>query len=318
MPMPNRVRAIVIVLLVGTLLGARADAPSPRQVAPTRTATHGFALMPVPGPVLQRFRPPLTRFGAGHRGVDLAAAEGEPVVAAMGGTVTFSGRVARVGWVTVDHGATLQTTYGPLAPRLVHAGEAVMAGEMLGFVARDAGHLDWGARIAREYIDPLSLLGRWETFLTARESATVPALGGMAAGSNTASAAPRAMLRPVGGAITSSYGTRRHPVTGDVRLHAGIDFGAAAGTPIRAAAGGVVTFAGVATGYGNTVIVDHGGATTTLYAHQSALAVRTGQAVAAGQTLGSVGATGLATGPHLHFEVRTAGGPQDPVGWLRD
>jgi murein DD-endopeptidase MepM/ murein hydrolase activator NlpD len=116
--------------------------------------------------------------------------------------------------------------------------------------------------------------------------------------------------------ISSTYGYRVHPIFGDRRLHTGLDFRAASGTPIMAAAPGEVVFAGTRGGYGNCVIVDHGGGVATLYAHQSAIRVSTGQQVARGEVIGSAGSTGYATGPHLHFEVRVNGAPVDPMPYL--
>ncbi|WP_217634931.1 M23 family metallopeptidase [Micromonospora pattaloongensis] len=101
------------------------------------------------------------------------------------------------------------------------------------------------------------------------------------------------------------------------RQHEGIDIAAAAGTPVRAAAGGVVRKASWYGDYGNTVIIDHGGGVSTLYAHNSALSVRPGQRVEAGQEIAAVGSTGDSTGPHLHFEVEVEGRPVDPRPWLR-
>ncbi len=125
------------------------------------------------------------------------------------------------------------------------------------------------------------------------------------------------LAAPVSGArLSSRFGYRTHPIYGDRRLHAGLDYAAPTGTPITAAGGGTVLYAGWRGGYGNTVIVDHGGALATLYAHLSAIAVREGATVNRGQVVGSVGATGLATGPHLHFEVRVGGAPVDPLGCL--
>jgi murein DD-endopeptidase MepM/ murein hydrolase activator NlpD len=109
---------------------------------------------------------------------------------------------------------------------------------------------------------------------------------------------------------------RVHPILQTQRMHTGIDFGATTGTPIRAAADGVVVVAGERGGYGNTVILDHGNALATLYAHQSRIAVAEGQSVAKGAIVGYVGSTGLATGPHLHFEVRVNGNPVDPMRYL--
>jgi murein DD-endopeptidase MepM/ murein hydrolase activator NlpD len=121
------------------------------------------------------------------------------------------------------------------------------------------------------------------------------------------------LLRPVDAPITSGFGYRTHPVLGTERLHTGIDFGASEGTPIVAAADGTVESAGYLGGYGNAVIIDHGGDEATLYAHQSRLAVSAGAEVSRGQLIGYVGSTGLSTGPHLHFELRINGEPVDPM-----
>lgn len=113
---------------------------------------------------------------------------------------------------------------------------------------------------------------------------------------------------PVDGCVTSGYGGRYRPILKTRRIHAGIDFGASAGTPIHAVADGTVYRAGWSSGgHGNVVVIDHG-QVATLYAHQERLAVRAGQRVVAGQVIGWVGSTGLSTGPHLHFETH-AGGP---------
>lgn len=307
-------RIFVTALSLAIALGAGPAHSLPRQ-APAVMAEHGFAIAPVGGRVERAFDPPATRYSAGHRGVDLAARPGEPIAAAMSGTVTFAGEVAGVGWVTVAHGGELDTTYGPVEPRLVDAGTVVVRGEILGFVAAGATHLDWGARFGGDYLDPLTLLGQWETYLTTEDADDLPVLGGQTL-SAEATVSAGALRWPAAGALTSGYGTRVHPVTGETRLHAGIDIGAGTGTAVTAAASGVVAFAGVAGGYGNLVIVEHGEATQTYYAHLSRIAVRAGQTVRAGQGIGAVGSTGLSTGPHLHFEVRVSGTPGDPLAWL--
>jgi murein DD-endopeptidase MepM/ murein hydrolase activator NlpD len=116
--------------------------------------------------------------------------------------------------------------------------------------------------------------------------------------------------------VTSTFGYRIHPIYGDRRLHAGVDFRAPTGTQLMAAAPGEVVFAGWKSGYGNTTIIDHGGGTATLYAHQSSIGVHVGQEVARHQVIGLSGATGNVTGPHLHFEVRRNGTPVDPLPYL--
>ena len=116
--------------------------------------------------------------------------------------------------------------------------------------------------------------------------------------------------------VTSGFGYRIHPIFGTSRLHAGIDLRGSMGTPILAAGDGVVVSAGWRGGYGNTVIIDHGGSLATLYAHQSRVHVRAGAQVRRGQAIGAVGSTGQSTGPHLHFEVRVNGTPVDPLNYL--
>lgn len=121
---------------------------------------------------------------------------------------------------------------------------------------------------------------------------------------------------PVNGRMTSNFGMRFHPILRVNRLHAGADFGARTGTPIRAAAAGVVIQATYMRGYGNVVMIDHGGGLSTVYAHCSRIGVSGGQRVSRGQQIANVGSTGLATGPHLHFEVRVNGRPVDPRRYL--
>ena len=123
-------------------------------------------------------------------------------------------------------------------------------------------------------------------------------------------------VRPTNGWLSSPFGNRIHPILRTARLHAGVDLAALSGTPIVASRGGTVTFVGWMSGYGYTVIVYHGGGLATLYAHMSAFSVQQDQYIAQGGRLGSVGMTGTATGPHLHFEVRSNGVPQNPCGFI--
>ncbi len=130
------------------------------------------------------------------------------------------------------------------------------------------------------------------------------------------SSAPAAATGEVTDHVTSGFGFRDHPITGDHRFHTGVDLRAAEGAPIRAAAEGVVRTAGPRGGYGNAVEIDHGDGTSTLYAHASALLVKPGQRVTQGEPVALVGQTGQATGPHLHFELRRHDHPVDPTAML--
>ena len=115
--------------------------------------------------------------------------------------------------------------------------------------------------------------------------------------------------------VTSGFSLARlHPIFDTWRAHKGVDYGAPTGTPIRATANGVVAFAGRQGGYGNVVIVRHGGSYSTLYAHLSRFAkpAKAGARVSQGETIGYVGQTGWATGPHLHYEFRVADVPRNP------
>ena len=117
--------------------------------------------------------------------------------------------------------------------------------------------------------------------------------------------------------VTSPYGYRIHPVTGKSRFHAGIDIGAGYGTSILAANSGVVIVAGYnAGGYGNYVVINHGGGYTTLYAHCSSLLVSVGQQVSRGQVIATCGSTGMSTGPHIHFEVQLNGQTTNPMQYF--
>jgi murein DD-endopeptidase MepM/ murein hydrolase activator NlpD len=129
--------------------------------------------------------------------------------------------------------------------------------------------------------------------------------GGSGSGAPSASG----FIWPVSGPVTSGFGWRWG------RMHEGIDIGAACGTPIRAAAAGTVVYAGWMDGYGNIILVDHGGGMATAYGHQSALYVG-GGSVSQGQVIGAVGSTGHSTGCHLHFEVRVNGTPVNPLSYL--
>ena len=121
---------------------------------------------------------------------------------------------------------------------------------------------------------------------------------------------------PVSGEITSPYGYRVHPIWGTTIYHSGIDIGVDEGTPVHAADSGVIVWSGWMGGYGYAVVIDHGNGLSTLYGHNSELAVDEGQSVSKGQVVAYAGSTGNSTGPHVHFEVRENGDPVDPMGYL--
>lgn len=162
-------RILICALLVALLPAATPSSGTTRSVQPdlpgdAPALPAGQFGWPLPGrpAVVRGFEAPAHRFGPGHRGVDLAAAEGTPVRAAAAGTVVFAGPVAGRGVISIDHPGGLRTTYEPVAPS-VTAGAVVTRGQRIGTVR--AGHpgcascLHWGVRRATEYLDPLRLLG---------------------------------------------------------------------------------------------------------------------------------------------------------------
>jgi murein DD-endopeptidase MepM/ murein hydrolase activator NlpD len=171
-----------------------------------------------------------------------------------------------------------------------------------GHQARLRSALD--ARI-REFVAEADLLAAQEASLVAyirRREAEDVGGGGVVSGAG--------LIWPVRGRITSGFGMRWG------RMHTGIDIAAGSGTAIHAARGGTVIASGWQGGYGNVVIVSHGGGMSTLYAHQSRRAASDGQRVSQGDVIGYVGSTGHSTGPHLHFEVRIGGSPVNPRRYL--
>lgn len=121
---------------------------------------------------------------------------------------------------------------------------------------------------------------------------------------------------PVNGEITSPFGWRVHPIWGTQIFHAGLDIGADYGDPVHAADSGTVVYAGWMGGYGNAVMIDHGGGMLTLYGHNSSITVGEGEQVSKGQTIALAGSTGNSTGPHCHFEVRIHGEVVSPLQYL--
>lgn len=121
---------------------------------------------------------------------------------------------------------------------------------------------------------------------------------------------------PCSGPITSPFGWRVHPIFGTSKFHSGIDIAVDYGTPILATNAGTVVYSGWLGGYGNCVMIDHGGGIVSLYGHNQSLTVSEGQHVGRGALVAYAGSTGYSTGPHLHFEIRVHGEVTDPMGYL--
>jgi len=146
---------------------------------------------------------------------------------------------------------------------------------------------------------------------------SVQVLGVLAADAKAARLPPRDMIMPVAGRISSGFSASRfHPLLSIFRAHQGVDVSAPSGTPIVAPAAGRVNFVGWRFGYGLTVEVQHSGGVMTRYAHCRTSHVHVGDQVAAGEEIASVGSSGLATGPHVHFEVIARGNSVDPIKFL--
>ena len=128
----------------------------------------------------------------------------------------------------------------------------------------------------------------------------------------------RPFIWPCRGPITSYFGWRTHPIFGTTKYHSGMDIGVDYGTPILAAGAGTIIYSGWLGGYGYAVMVDHGNGLVTLYAHNQELNVNEGQQVAQGEVIAYAGATGYATGPHCHFEVRVHGEVTEPLDYLQE
>jgi murein DD-endopeptidase MepM/ murein hydrolase activator NlpD len=272
---------------------------------------------PVEGPsgdspaLIEEFDHPDSEYGPGHRGIDLATLVGAPVTAVGAGVVSFAGRVAGIDVVTVDHGAE-RSTYQPVAAA-VSVGDQVDAGEAIGTVALGPFHcaspcLHLG-RITQgddEYLDPLDrLAGRSRIRLVDPQGPPpVPPVGSAGSG---------ILQRPTAGPVTSPFGSREHPTTGEKSFHEGVDFGAACGAPVRTGGPGTVVGVGRSGALGLRVVIRHDDDLETSYGHLSEALVDIGDTVDTATVVGKVGSTGLSTGCHLHFGVRQAGEPVDPL-----
>lgn len=260
------------------------------------------------------FDAPDTKYGPGHRGIDLATLVGAPVHAVAGGVVTFAGRVAGVDVITVDHGAE-RSTYQPVSAS-VSVGDRVGAGSVIGKVVLGPFHcstpcLHLGRIVQADdrYVDPVDrLAGRSQIRLVDPQGPPpVPPIGPAGAGT---------FQRPVAGPVTSPFGLRTHPTTGKESFHDGVDFGAACGTPVRAAGAGTVVSVGRSPAYGLRLVIRHSDGLDTVYAHLSGTSVEVGDSVTTSTVIGEVGSTGLSTGCHLHFGMQRDGQRTDPLTLL--
>lgn len=257
------------------------------------------------GRIDRPFDPPDTQYGRGHRGVDLPGRAGQVVRAVAAGRVSFAGRVAGVATITITHGAE-RSTYQPVDP-LVRVGDAVAAGQPIGHLL--GGHpschrtcLNLGRLRGDTYLDPAELLASDGAYRLVDPSGPPPEPPDLVGGD-----------LPLDGPVTSAFGLRVHPVTGERKLHDGVDIAAACGTQVPTVGAGVVTRAGHHGPYGLQVEVAHGDSATS-YSHLSSVAVEVGRRLGAGTVVGRVGSTGMSTGCHLHFMTIVGGRPVDPLG----
>ena len=325
-------RPIIFLLALVTVWAVAA----PAAAAPSLPAPSGWPVAGAPR-VVGGFDPPEVRWASGHRGVDLAASRGDPVLAAAAGKVHFAGRIGGKQVVSIDHGG-VRTTYEPVQA-MVLAGQRVSMGQLIGRVA-SGGHcadrcLHWGLRDTTTYLNPLLLIRSGDTRLRlvaasrrgvvireARERAEA-ASAAAEAGTFVDPAEPaggHGFIRPVPGGITSAYGMRFHPVLKRWKLHDGTDLGAACGTAIRAPHDGRVSQAYSTVGYGRRLVLEHGRvegvAVRTAFNHAARYVVHRGQRVRRGQVIGHVGNTGYTTGCHLHLTVWLNGRMVNPMSWF--
>lgn len=317
----RRIFALAMVLLVFAAVPvaqAGPTLPTPTSWPPTSWPLSGDRV------VLRGFEPPEQPWGAGNRGLDLAAAAGSSVHAVAAGTVTFTGQVGGQLVVVITHGP-VRTTYVPVRAA-VAVGERVSPGQRIGGL--DGSHcpdqpcLHLGLIAGDTYLDPMEL------FATPGEvpgsDAPVRLLPEGVAQELRERLQSRTgrygFVLPVAGPVTSEYGMRTHPVTGEYKLHDGTDFGAACGTPVVAPADGVVTAVEYDFALGLRVVIDHGivaeASIVTALNHLSAQAVSVGQRVVTGQRVGAVGTTGHSTGCHLHLMVWQDGWLINPMDWF--
>lgn len=222
---------------------------------------------------------------------------------------------------TVDYGHTDDTGRGPLTIVYALRPRAEDVSDVLGSDPELPGSEPMALWLIRAWPLGLAIRPTPATLLTLWLTGSVHQVLGWIAPSPSPSAGDRALdeilgditIEPVTGAETSSYGYRRDPFTRRRKMHKGVDYRAPRGTPVVAAGPGVVELARRKSGYGRVVMIDHGEGVQTRYAHLQSIEVDAGERVAPGVLIGTVGSTGRATGPHLHFELRIDGEAHDPL-----
>lgn len=272
------------------------------------------------------------------------------VAAAVIGAFTISGlagsysrmliKTARFNQLRNDHD-NLQRDYADLEKKehekdIQAASLSSLATQVSAIYGLTASHIHLGRSVAAKAADaPLisdndvNYYKSLHTFYELRNSALsgtatrpvdgISGFGSLAAIGGSTLLATSPNLWPVLGPITSSFGEREDPITGngEGEFHPGIDISAPMGTPVRATADGLVKSAQMVNGYGREVVLDNGRGIETCYGHMSGFAVMTGQSVVRGQVIGYVGMSGRTTGPHLHYEVRIRNTPVNPHKYLR-
>lgn len=270
-------------------------------------------IWPVSGPVVRGFDPPEQTYGAGHRGIDIAAPPGTEVVAPADGVISFVGVINYVAMLTITHG-DVRTTYQPVSSTLAQ-GDKVVLGQVIGFLLDGHGSttsLHFGVLQGSTYLDPLAWLGGSPNPIRLLPAgSTVPPLP---PGTNQANGTANGW--PVAGRVSSGFGWRMHPIRHVRQFHDGIDIAAPCGTPVVTPWAGVVASTGTSSSMGRYIIISHASGLVTTYMHLSAILVSAGQQLAGNQQIGWVGTTGLSTGCHLHFRTHRNGVAVNPLTLL--